>query len=95
MPKGLSVSLKGRKVNSLHIEWKDYAKSHGAETDGALKATLYEYRARCQKLDGEIRSGILPGTELSAKIVDLLPADLCSVKLRAQVCLGIRSGTFS
>ena len=85
MPKGLSVSLKGRKVNSLEIEWKDYAKSHGAEMGSALQSSLYEYRARCQKLDGEIRSGILPGTETSSKIVDLLPADLCSVKLRAQV----------
>jgi hypothetical protein len=48
-------------------------------------ASFYEYRCRCNKLQNEIRKESLPGIETDSRIFDLLPADLCSIKLRSQV----------
>ena len=84
-PEGLEVALGGRGEKSVDIEWYDYAKSTKQDGMEGYLHSRYEYQVRCYQLGNEIRREVISGSLTSVKVVDLLPSDQCTVRLRAEV----------
>ena len=84
-PVGLDISLGGRGEKSVDLEWYDYAKSTKQDGMEGYAHSRYEYQVRCFRLGNEIRREIIGGALTAVKVVDLLPSDLCTVRLRAEV----------